>query len=145
MHAITAPELKECFKCKFNEVTPATRCPRCGRKLHNARDIRIRGGVLVGVGLFLVAFMVVIAVGVAMLLAGAMKNPTSARKINGEAGMLLAVYVLFGIVIVFGLHSIVIGVWQIIAGRRSRVLIWIMWVLLFLMLGFGGFLRAYLS
>jgi len=138
------PEYRECFKCWYQGVTAAEKCPRCGRPMHTSSNIRNRGILNIVVGLFLAGFMSVIALWVAMMLTNAMKNPESAKKINGESGFLLAVYALFALVIVFGLHSVVIGAFQAITGRRSRVLIWIMWALLFGLLFAGGFLRAFL-
>lgn len=96
----------------------------------------------VGVGLFLVVFMIVIAAGVFMLLAGASKDPASAKKINSETGMLLLVYGIFATVIAFGLNAIAGGLWMLIAGKRNRIFVWLMWVILFLIFVVGGVFRA---
>jgi hypothetical protein len=123
-------EFRECFKCKRESVTSNTRCPRCGRAMHTAHDIRIRGVVMFFLGLFMAGLVAGIAVLVAVLLAGAMKNPDSAKKINHQQGMLLLVATIFALLIGFGLNSMVGGAWQMIFGRRNHVLIWVMWGLL---------------
>jgi len=131
-------EFKECFKCKFKGMTPSADCPNCGRKLYGSKQIRRRGIVQVITGGFLVLFMGAIAVFVSLMLAGSMKNPDSAKKIHDEAATLLVIYAIFGLVIVFGLHGLIMGIWQIATGRRNAVLIWIMWVLLFGLLFVAG-------
>ena len=132
---------KECFKCKWTGTTLETKCPQCGRKLYGPKEIRRRGVVQLISGLFLVVFMCGIAVFVATMLAGNMKNPDSAKKMQEQAGMLLLIYAIFGMVIVFGLHGTIMGIWQIATGRRNKVMVWIMWVLLFgLMVVAGAFM-----
>jgi succinate dehydrogenase/fumarate reductase cytochrome b subunit len=133
-----AAEFKECFKCKFKGVTPSVNCPNCGRKLYGPKQIRRRGIVQVISGGFLVVFMGAIAILVGLMLTDSMKNPDSAKKIHDEAGTLLVIYAIFGLVIIFGLHGLIMGVWQIATGRRNTVLIWIMWVLLFGLLFVAG-------
>ena len=140
----TAPEYRECFKCWYQGVTNMERCSRCGRKLYTARNIRNRGIVGIITGMFLMGFMGAIAVWVAAMLSNARKNPESAVKRNAESVTILAIYALFALVIAFGAHSVLIGAYHLIAGRRSRVLIWIMWVLLFVLLFAGGFITAFL-
>ena len=137
-------EYRECFKCWYRAETAATQCPKCGKVLRNSKNIRTRGIIGIVTGLFLALFMGAIAVGVAFMLAAAMKNPESARKINAESGTLLAIYGLFAMVIVFGLHSIIIGIYHVVTGRRNRILIWMMWALLFALLFAGGALQAFL-
>ncbi len=142
---IAPAEYRECFKCWYRGVTPATQCPRCGRALYTAENIRERGVLGIVAGLFLVVFMIAIAVGVTVLLEGAMKDPASARKINTESGKLLAIYGLFALMAVFGANSIVIGTFPAVTGRRSRILIWAMWALLFTIFVAGTLLRGLIS
>jgi hypothetical protein len=131
-------ELRECFKCSYSAMTTADVCPRCGKRLQGPKQIRIRGAILIVIGIFLVAFMGGIAAFVAMMLAASMKHPDSAKSINEDRGTLLAIYGLFGLVIVFGLHSIVNGTYLCITGRRSKMLIVVMWILFFALFGAAG-------
>ena len=138
MNAIAEPVLKECFKCKYIGMTAEVKCPKCGRKLYGPREIRTRGVVQLISGLFLVIFMGGIAIFVTTLIAGNMNDPDTAKKLKDEAGVFLAIYAIFGLVIAFGLHGTVMGIWQIATGRRNKVLVWIMWALLFALLFVGG-------
>ena len=133
------PVLRECLKCNYSAVTDQTACPQCGRKMATASSIRGRGIFLIVVGLFLVAFMGGIALFVSNLLADAMKDPTSAKRITDEAATFFAIYLIFGVVIAFGLRSVVIGTWQVIFGKRNKVLIYGMWAILFLIIIAVGF------
>lgn len=135
------PVFRECFKCKFDGVTTATQCPKCGRKLYGPKEIRTRGVLQVITGLFLVVLMGGITIFVTTFLASRIQDPTASKEIRQQTGTLLAIYAIFGFVIVFGLHGLIMGIWQIVTGRRSRVLIWIMWALLFgLMFVAGAFM-----
>ena len=87
--------------------------------------------------------MVVIAAGVAVLLAGASNDPASAKKINNEMGLLLLVFGIFAAVIAFGLNAIAGGLWMLIAGKRSRVFVWLMWATLALIFVAGAIFRAF--
>jgi hypothetical protein len=142
---IAPAEYRECFKCWYRGITTATQCPRCGRVLRTSENIRKRGVAGIVVGLFLVVFMIAIAVGVTVLLEGAMKDPASARKINAGSTKFLAIYGLFALVALFGVNSIVIGTFFAITGRRSRILIWVMWGLLFTIFVAGTVLREFIS
>ncbi|HNU08916.1 MAG TPA: hypothetical protein PKO33_14205, partial [Pyrinomonadaceae bacterium] len=80
----------------------------------NERNVRIRGGVLVGVGLFLVVLMGGIAVVVGLIVLNAANDPANAKKLNNESGALLGVAALFAGVIAFGINSIVSGSWMLV-------------------------------
>lgn len=136
-------EPRQCFKCNYQTVSNAARCPRChSSKFLNERAVRIRGGVLVGVGLFLVVLMGGIAVFVGMLLFSVANDPANAKKLINESGALLGVAALFAGVIAFGINSIVSGLWMWVFGRRNRVLVWVMWALLALIIAAGVFFRV---
>ena len=122
---------RECFKCTFKGETSETTCPSCGRKLYGPKEIRNRGIVQVLSGGFLVVFMGAIAFFVSSMLAGSMRDPANAKKIQEQASTFVVIYAIFGMVIVFGLHGLIMGIYQIATGRRSKVLIWIMWILMF--------------
>ena len=133
---------RECFKCKFAAVTAETQCPKCGKKLQGPREIRTRGVILIAIGIFLAAFMGAIAVFVWLMLAGAMQDPRNAKDIRADMPALIAIYGLFAVVVLFGLHSILIGVWQVIVGRRNKIFIWTMWAILFALLFVAGLTMA---
>ncbi len=137
------PEFRSCFKCRFEGNIESAVCPRCGKRLFTATNVRWRGFFLVLIGLFLTGLMGTIAVFVYGLLMGAMNNPDSARKINDQTPMLLFIYGIFGLVIVIGITSMLMGIWQIIFGKRNRVLIWIFFGLIILTVFVGAIFRGW--
>lgn len=78
-----------------------------------------------------------IALFVGMLIFG-QKDPDAIRKVNEEIVAFGVIYLLFGAVFVFGLHSIVSGIWMAVAGKRNRFLLWLMWALLAAVAVIGG-------
>ena len=146
MNVQIQPEFRQCFNCNYEATTNQTICPRCHKaKFFASGNIRTRGIVLLIVGLFLVVFMGAIGVFVGLMLLGSMKNPESARKINNEWLTFVAIYGVFAAVIVFGLNSIVSGIWMIAAGRRNRFLVWVMWALLVALMAAGAIAGALVS
>lgn len=131
-------KFRQCFKCNYEGVTGPIACPRCrSSKFLTSSNIRTRGVVLVVIGLFLAGMMGSIAVIVGMLLLGS-KDPETIRKVNKDIVTFLAIYGLFAAVILFGVHSIISGVWMIAAGKRSRFLVWMMWAILALLAVLGA-------
>ncbi|MGC2234789.1 MAG: hypothetical protein WA584_01340 [Pyrinomonadaceae bacterium] len=139
---ISQVQLRSCFKCRFEGNTAQTVCPRCGRRLFTATNIRWRGVFMTFTGLFLSGFMSVIAIFATALLMQAAKNPQSNAKLNEEPHMLVFVYLIFGGVIAIGLTATVAGLWMAIFGRRNMVLIWIFFALIFLTFAVGGVFQA---
>lgn len=134
----TPGEFRQCFSCNYEEVGSSNACPQCrSTKYFTSSSIRRRGIVLTVIGVFLAGFIGAIAVWVGTLLLGS-KDPETIRKVNSEIYTFLIIYLLFGAVFLFGIHSIVSGLWMAIAGKRNRVLLWIMWVLLFAVMIVGG-------
>ncbi len=136
-----APEQRQCFKCGFDAVIGQTVCPRCGKRLFTAQNIRMRGIALVLIGLFLVVFMGAIAIFVGTLLAGAANDPAAAKKMKQDPFAFLAVIAIFASVIAFGINSIAGGIWMVVFGKRNKFFIWIMWAALFLLFAFGAIFR----
>jgi hypothetical protein len=134
----TPGEFRQCFSCNYEDTSSSTACPQCrSTKFFTSSSIRRRGIVLTVIGFFLAGFIGAIAVWVGTLLLGS-KDPETIRKVNSEIYTFLIIYLLFGALFVFGIHSIVSGLWMAIAGKRNRVLLWVMWVLLFAVMIVGG-------
>jgi len=132
--ATSVAEYKECFKCNFRGEVADANCPKCGKVLRSAKNIRIRGIVLVAIGLFLIVMMAGLAIFIGTLTTNAARDPANAQKIAEQRTLFTAVYTLFGVIALFGLNGLAMGTWQIVFGRRNRVFIWIMFVLLALVL-----------
>lgn len=135
------PEFRSCFKCRFEGSIAQAVCPQCGKRLFTATNVRWRGFFLLLIGLFLSGFMAAVAFFVSLLLMNAVNDPGSASRINGESSMLMMIYGIFGLVIVMGLTSMLMGIWQMIFGKRNRFLIWIFFALIILTLFAGGIFR----
>ena len=112
--------------------------------MFTSSNVRTRGIVVMVCGLFIAGLMTAVAVGVAILLAGAMNDPSSARRINSESGMLVVIYVFFVVLIGLGLQFVVMGGWMAAFGKRNRILLWIMWAGILVVAVFGAVLRFFL-
>jgi hypothetical protein len=53
-------------------------------------------------------------------------GPGTGSRFTGTRSDMLFMYGVFGLVLVFGLTSLVAGLWQLIFGKRNMMLVWIM-------------------
>ena len=121
--AAPAGELRICYKCDHETREAADRCPRCGAKrLMRTTGIRVLGGLLVAIGLFLVLFMGAISILVAGIVANS-DNPGATTRFDGGTKELAVIFGLFGLVIAFGAASAVAGAMQLARGRRSKTMV----------------------
>ncbi len=135
------PEERECVKCGFRGKVDQIIC-RCGKRLYTESNIRMRGLGLIAVGVLLSAFMAAISIGLFVLLAG-VTDKEAVRRINDSVWLLIGIYGLFAAVIAFGANSVVMGFWQVLTGRRNKVLMWVGSAIFYLM-AIGGYgLRAF--
>jgi hypothetical protein len=139
-----APDHKTCFKCDYEADTAETRCPRCGKVLRSSRNLRIRGGILVCTGAFLILFMGGIAGFVGYLIWGG-GAPGAAAKFHGEEVKILAIFGLFGLVMLIGGVSLLTGLYQLIYGRRSQVMVWVMMFLVVVLVVAGATVTTFLN
>jgi hypothetical protein len=98
------------------------KCPKCGWAMRNARNIRLRGWLLLCCGLFLVLFMGWIAWSLAptLLRPGIDYDNGRFTGTKDQAQMILA---LFGAVILFGAVGTANAIYMITTGRQSRVFV----------------------
>lgn len=136
-------EFRQCFGCNYETYTYETACPRCGKKVFfTSASIRKRGIVVLLAGLSIAAIMGGVAAFVAMMLLGASRNTASAQSIAEDRTTLIGIYIFFGLVICLGLHFVASGLWMIVAGKRNRVMLWLMWALLFVVSAAIGLLTV---
>jgi hypothetical protein len=97
-----------------------TQCPQCGWAMRGPRNIKVRGWVLVGLGLFLVLFMGAIAGALlpAMLQPG--KEMDGGVTFTGTAKDAEFAWTIFALVILFGLVGIAAGIHMVVRGRPNR-------------------------
>src|SRR5262249_35234613 len=118
-------EHKTCFRCNYEADTAESICPRCGKTLKGSRSLRVRGGILIACGGFLIVFVAAIAAFVAYLyFGGAMQIPHA--EAARTAMMMMLIFAVLGFVILFGILSFINGIYMFKTGRRSLVLMWIM-------------------
>jgi hypothetical protein len=123
------PEYRECFRCSFRGEIAQSACPQCGKKLYTSRNIRNRGVVQIITGLILVGMMAGLGIFI-----GVLANQPAGQELAKQKTFLLGLYGFFGVIALFGLNGIVMGAWQVATGRRNKVLMWVMFALLALIL-----------
>ena len=101
---------------------------------------RIRGRVLVAVGLFLVLFMGAIALNVAPILLspGVEIDGMTFTGSEAQAQIFLGLFALVGL---FGIVSVLNGAWMIATGRRSRVGVRVFLTLFLILFALGWAVR----
>lgn len=110
-----------CFKCKFEGVSESPKCPRCGGLLRSKTSVRVRGGLMIVLGGMLMVMMGALA----MWAVNANRDIHGAgARFTGTPGQFRMILGLFGLIFVFGLASVVAGLWQLIFGRRQLILMW---------------------
>ena len=95
------------------------KCPKCGRAMRGTRNIRIRGWVLLGCGLFLVIFMGAIT----WTMLPTLLYPERAIEVGSFTGtpeQARSFLNLFLLVILFGLLGTVNALYMIASGRQNR-------------------------
>ncbi len=128
---------RTCPKCKNVRETAEVICPVCGESLQSVNRIRLTGGLLVVMGIALLAFVGWLAFW--MLNAAAQ---TGKSAYHGSSSQTSFIVFVVGLVILISLNATAAGIWQIVFGRRSRPLRISMAILGFgfLAAGFAAFL-----
>ncbi len=96
------------------------KCPECGWAMRGPGNIRMRGWVLIGIGLFLVLLMGTIAWNVAP----SMLNPgkeMAGMRFDGTPDQAELFLGIFALVILFGALSLANGIYMVAKGRPNRL------------------------
>ena len=115
------PETSKClsFSCRETVEGSVEKCPKCGTKMRTPKMVRRLGWFLLVVGLFLVALIGTVT----WNLAPALLHPYApGSNFTGTAEQARLILRLFGVVILFGLGTMVNGTYQIVTGQRSRII-----------------------
>jgi MFS family permease len=132
-----------CYSCGHVTTEVVTGCPKCGRRLRTAAQVRRLGWLQLAIGVFLVGLMGTITYNLApslLPLAGFTRE--GGARFTGTPEQAQLILGLFGLVIAFGLGSILSGLWQIKTGRRNKWLFIIMVVLFIVLIFFSWYLRS---
>ena len=103
-----------------------TDCPSCGGKMLTPRAIKVRGWIILILGLILLIGMAVLTANLYPLLSQPGVESTSGSRFTGSDSDARMILTLFGTVAAFGLASIVTGGYQAATGKRNMLLTWIM-------------------
>lgn len=124
-----------CPKCNEIVNTSETVCINCGRKMMPASRIRMLGWLSFGCGVFLVGLMSWLSFWIynAITRSGEPGQGT----FRGGPEVIAFIIVVFGLVLTFGLFAIITGLWQIIYGKRNKVLTFIVMILGIAFIGIG--------
>jgi hypothetical protein len=103
--------------------------------LRPTKTVRRLGWVQFAAGLFLVGMMGAVTFNVAPMMLRPGVEMGGGGRFTGTAGQALMVFGLFGLLIFFGLTSMVSGLYQAKTGRRNRLIFVIMLGLFGLLIG----------
>lgn len=120
-------QFRTCYKCGYETHEVIKQCPQCGRRLQTSSTVRTLGVVQLLMGLFLVGMMGTITYYVAPIMLPADTPSISDHRFSGTPQQALMILGLFSLVILFGVTSMVSGLWQIKTGRRNK------WIFIFMM------------
>lgn len=120
-------KILSCPKCSFETTETLPKCPNCGSRLQSKAKVRILGWVLLVIGTVLVLFMSTLGVYLGQLIARS-GEPGQTTRFSGGPEDVAFIIAIFGLVISFGLASIVGGIWQIKYGKPNRKLMVAMFV-----------------
>ncbi|MCB1024380.1 MAG: hypothetical protein KDB79_08320 [Acidobacteria bacterium] len=103
--------------------------------VENPSKVRILGALLVVIGAGLAAGMAKLMLWIGDISRNSDVNSAGPRW-NATPQEQQITFLILGAVMVFGLSSVITGLWQIISGKRNRKLIWLMlglWIFLLLL------------
>ncbi|HJR08614.1 MAG TPA: hypothetical protein VJ842_15245 [Pyrinomonadaceae bacterium] len=136
-------EASSCYSCGHVTNEDVGKCPKCGRRLRTAKQVRRLGWLQLAIGVFLIGLMGTITYNLAPALLQAGESVDGSR-FTGTPQQAQLILGLFGMVLVFGVGSVASGLWQIKTGRRNKWLFIVMLVLFVILIAFSWFLRAML-
>ncbi|MEP7038517.1 MAG: hypothetical protein ABI891_09240, partial [Acidobacteriota bacterium] len=105
---------KSCYKCGYIRETSDRKCIKCGKLLETVTRIKITGAIQIILGGVLLAVM--------GWLAFWMLNANSNSHFHGDAYEILFIIFVFGLIVSISLGVIIAGIWQIIFGKRNKLL-----------------------
>lgn len=124
-----------CPKCNEIVNTSETVCAHCGRKMMSVSRIKMLGWLSLGCGVFLLGLMSWLSLW--MYQAIARSGEPGAGTFRGGPEVIGFIIVIFGLVLTFGLFAAISGLWQIIYGRRNKILTFIVIILGIAFIGIG--------
>lgn len=137
-------ETSSCSDCGHVATGPVDKCQRCG-KLGTAGQVRRHGWVQLVCGVILTGLMGAVTYNVGPLMLRPGQEAAGGERFTGTAEQAVLILGLFGLVLTFGLATIVSGLYQIKTGRRNRWIFVFMLVLFVVLIGASWLIRAALG
>lgn len=111
---------RTCPKCGDIRETTATNCTDCGKVLQKVSTVRALGVFLVVAGTSLLGIMGWLS----LWIYGTMSNTgNSGSRFNGSRSDLMFIIFIFDLVISISLAAMAGGLWQIIFGKRNKLIV----------------------
>ena len=111
---------RTCPKCGDIRETGDLNCADCGKPLQKVSTVRILGAILVVIGISLLGLMSWLS----LWAYGTVSNPSaSGSHFNGSTNDLLFMIFVFGLVISISLAVTAGGLWQIVFGKRNKLIV----------------------
>ena len=115
-------DLTRCWNCGFETYKLVAGCERCGATMQSRRWARRYGAILVVLGLLLsIGMYILLRVMLPTLLHPGV--PISGTTFTGSRAMANFVIVLLSSVLVFGVTALGYGIYQVVTGRRSWIVV----------------------
>jgi MFS family permease len=124
---------------------PVEKCPKCGKSLRSARQVRRLGWLQLACGVFITGLMGTVTYNVAPLMLRPGEETAGGGRFSGTGEQALLIFGIFGLVITFGLMAIVSGLYQIKTGRRNNWIFVVMLVLFGVLIAASWLVRAALG
>ena len=114
--------VQTCPQCQSQAQSWVDNCPQCGLLLSRPSRVRALGWALMVIGTGLVAGMAYLIIVIARIIAQS-DDPNATSRFTGTPMQALMVYAILGLVLVFGVVSVVAGAWQVRYGTRNPWLV----------------------
>ncbi|MDQ6787315.1 MAG: hypothetical protein M3033_10960 [Acidobacteriota bacterium] len=118
---IAASKFRVCAKCGYEADTAETKCPQCGRNLQTKTKVKILGVVILVLGISIAAMMATIMASLHIIF----NQPDKLQNFTGTESDLNYITAILGSMFIVGVSFAVTGLWQIIFGKRNRILVWL--------------------
>jgi hypothetical protein len=116
------PDARTCYGCGFESTQPVDCCIHCGGAMRSKKLVGRVGWVLIACGLILAGM----GGGLILLIIDFMRRarlPNATVSYTGGPAATVAIFGILGIVLLFGIMTLVGGIGQIRHGRPNRSLV----------------------
>jgi magnesium-transporting ATPase (P-type) len=111
------------MSCGFDGETESISCPQCRRRLRTTTETRISGLLQTFAGILLIGLMGFIG----QWFYGVVREgqQTGHSRFTGTDQQMIVIAAIIAFVMLFGIISFIAGFWQLVTGKRNKLLIWL--------------------